>query len=246
MFADTERGRTVIHKVPTSPEDPSLAAMRGIVELCTRHDVATDGIDHVFHGTTIATNAVLQYDGAKTGMITNEGYRDILHIGRHQRPQNYSIMQDIPWQDRPLVRRRHRKVVRGRLAPPDGEVLEPMDEEGVRRAARALKLEGVESVAICFLFSYIDSCHETRGQGDRGRGVPAGLRHHLGRRRAPVPRVRAIYHGGDERFHRSQGTRLCREFRPVGSNGADSAPSFTSWARTAASRPRRRLPNDPC
>ena len=164
VFADTERGRTVIHKVPTSPEDPSLAAMRGIVELCTRHDVATDGIDHVFHGTTIATNAVLQYDGAKTGMITNEGYRDILHIGRHQRPQNYSIMQDIPWQDRPLVRRRHRKVVRGRLAPPDGEVLEPMDEEGVRRAARALKLEGVESVAICFLFSYIDSCHETRAK----------------------------------------------------------------------------------
>ena len=164
VFADTERGRTVIHKVPTSPEDPSLAAMRGIVELCTRHDVATDGIDHVFHGTTIATNTVLQYDGAKTGMITNEGYRDILHIGRHQRPQNYSIMQDIPWQDRPLVRRRHRKVVRGRLAPPDGEVLEPMDEEGVRRAARALKLEGVESVAICFLFSYIDSCHETRAK----------------------------------------------------------------------------------
>ena len=162
VFADTERGRTLIHKVPTSPEDPSLAAMRGITELCTRHEVATEDIDHVFHGTTIATNAVLQYDGAKTGMITNQGYRDILHIGRHQRPQNYSIMQDIPWQDRPLVRRRHRKVVGGRLAPPDGEVLEPLDEEGVRRAARALKGEGVEAVAVCFLFSYIDPRHETR------------------------------------------------------------------------------------
>ena len=164
VFADTERGRTLVHKVPTSPEDPSLAAIRGIAELCAHHEIATEGIDHVFHGTTTATNAILEHDGARTGMITNEGYRDILHIGRHQRPQNYSIMQDIPWQDRPLVRRRHRKVVRGRLAPPKGEVLEPLDEEGVRRAARALKDEGVEAVAVCFLFSYIDPRHERRAK----------------------------------------------------------------------------------
>ena len=164
VFADTERGRTLIHKVPTSPEDPSLAAIRGIRELCAHHEIATEGIDHVFHGTTIATNAVLEHDGARTGMITNEGYRDILHIGRHQRPQNYSIMQDIPWQDRPLVRRRHRKVVRERLTPPKGEVLEPLDEDGVRRAARALRDEGVEAVAVCFLFSYIDPRHELRAK----------------------------------------------------------------------------------
>ena len=164
VFADTVRGRTLVHKVPTSPEDPSLAAIRGIRELCAHHQIATEGIDHVFHGTTIATNAVLEHDGATTGMITNEGYRDILHIGRHQRPQNYSIMQDIPWQDRPLVHRRHRKVVRGRLAPPKGEVLEPLDEEGVRRAARALKYEGVKAVAVCFLFSYIDPQHEQRAK----------------------------------------------------------------------------------
>ena len=65
-------------------------------------------------------------------MITTGGYRDILHIGRHQRPQHYSIMQDIPWQSRPLVKRRHRKTVTERLVPPRGEVLEPLDEEGVR------------------------------------------------------------------------------------------------------------------
>jgi N-methylhydantoinase A/oxoprolinase/acetone carboxylase beta subunit len=60
-------------------------------------------------------------------MITTKGYRDIIHIGRHQRPQNYSIMQDIPWQSRPFVRRRHRQAVTERLIPPLGEVLIPLD-----------------------------------------------------------------------------------------------------------------------
>ncbi|MEE8535935.1 MAG: hydantoinase/oxoprolinase family protein, partial [Kiloniellales bacterium] len=160
--------RVLIHKVPTTPDDPSVGAIAGLKELCRRNDIDPRGIDHVFHGTTIATNSVLEYDGAKTGMITNHGYRDILHIGRHQRPQNYSIMQEIPWQDRPLVRRRYRRVVRGRLAPPRGEELEPLDEAGVREAARALKRDGVEAVAICFLFSYIDPRHE-----DRARAIVA-------------------------------------------------------------------------
>ena len=164
VFADTTTNTIVVHKVPTTPDDPSIGAIEGVRELCRRNGIDPAGIDHVFHGTTIATNAVLQYDGAKTGMITNQGYRDILHIGRHQRPQNYSIMQEIPWQNRPLVRRRHRQVVRGRLVPPKGEILEPLDEAGVREAARALKQAGVEAVAICFLFSYIDPQHEERAR----------------------------------------------------------------------------------
>jgi N-methylhydantoinase A/oxoprolinase/acetone carboxylase beta subunit len=133
-----------------------------MVEVCERFDVDRAAVDHVLHGTTIATNAVLEYKGATTGMVTTEGYRDILHIGRHQRPQHYSIMQDIPWQDRPLVQRRHRKVVAERLTPPDGAVLTPLDEAAVRRAARELKAAGVEAIAVCFLFSYINSAHEDR------------------------------------------------------------------------------------
>ena len=168
VMADTTRDIVLVHKVPTTPDDPSVGAIAGLRELCRRNDIDAKGIDHVFHGTTIATNAVLEYDGAKTGMITNHGYRDILHIGRHQRPQNYSIMQEIPWQDRPLVRRRYRRVVRGRLAPPAGTELEPLDEAGVREAARALRRDGVEAIAICFLFSYIDPRHE-----DRARAIVA-------------------------------------------------------------------------
>ncbi|MDP7641901.1 MAG: hydantoinase/oxoprolinase family protein, partial [Alphaproteobacteria bacterium] len=162
IITDSDTQETEIHKVPTTPEDPSIGATAGIIELCARGGIDPGAVDHVFHGTTIATNAVLQYDGARTGMITSEGYRDIIHIGRHQRPENYSIMQDIPWQARPLVRRRHRKTVPERLTPPSGEVLVALDEEAVRKAAREFKAANVESIAICFLFSYLEPKHEQR------------------------------------------------------------------------------------
>jgi N-methylhydantoinase A/oxoprolinase/acetone carboxylase beta subunit len=95
-------------------------------------------------------------------MLTTAGFRDVLHIGRHQRPQHYSLRQEIPWQARPLVRRRHRKTVIERLTADRTMVLEPLDEAGVRRAARELGAEGVEAVAVCFLFSYLNPAHEER------------------------------------------------------------------------------------
>jgi N-methylhydantoinase A/oxoprolinase/acetone carboxylase beta subunit len=164
VFTDTEAGTTYTYKTPTTALNPTEGVVTGIDELCRRNGVDPSGVDHVFHGTTIATNAVLEHDGAVTGMITNEGFRDLLHIGRHQRPQNYSIMQDIPWQHRPLIRRRHRKVVRERRVPPLGEVIEPLDEQSVRAAARELRDAGVEAIAICLLFSYIDPTHEDRAK----------------------------------------------------------------------------------
>ena len=164
VFADTETGQTLIHKVPTTQDDPSQGVVAGIGELCSRSDLRREAIDHVLHGTTIGTNAVLEYDGAVTGMITTAGYRDIVHIGRHQRPQHYSIRQEVPWQDRPLARRRHRLTVAERLVPPRGDVLIPLDEAGVREAARALRDDGVEAIAVCFLFSYLNPAHEARAR----------------------------------------------------------------------------------
>ena len=162
VFADTETGYSFVHKVPTSADDPARGVITGIVELCTRHGLEREMIDHVLHGTTIGTNAVLEHKGAVTGMITTEGYRDIVHIGRHQRPQHYSIRQEVPWQDRPLARRRHRLTVAERIVPPKGEVLVALDEVAVRSAARALRKAGVEAVAVCFLFSYLNPAHEAR------------------------------------------------------------------------------------
>jgi len=164
IFSDTESGQVLVHKVPTTGDDPSRGVLTGIFEMCERNGIDPGSIGVVFHGTTIATNAVLEYNGSEAGMVTTEGFRDIIHIGRHQRPQHYSIMQEIPWQNRPLVKRRHRKVVAERLVPPTGEVLVPLDEDAVRRAARELRAEGVESVAVCFLFSYLNPTHEERAR----------------------------------------------------------------------------------
>ncbi|MDX1744401.1 MAG: hydantoinase/oxoprolinase family protein, partial [Halobacteriales archaeon] len=163
-LVDNVAGAQTIHKVATTPEDPSEGAIQGIRELCSMTDTEPVEIDYVLHGTTIATNAVLEHDGVTTGMITTENYRDITHIGRHQRPDNYSIQQDIPWQANPLVRRRHRKTVPERLVPPEGEVAVPLDEDTVVGAARELDHAGVESIAICFLFSYLNDDHERRAK----------------------------------------------------------------------------------
>ena len=159
---DTESGATHVHKVPSTPDDPGKALVTGVNEICGQAGLGPADVDAVFHGTTVATNAVLQHRGASAGLITTKGFRDVVHIGRHQRPQNYSIMQDIPWQARPFVKRRHRKVVTERVVPPAGDVLVPLDEDEVRAAARELKDDGVEAVAVCFLFSYLNGAHELR------------------------------------------------------------------------------------
>ncbi len=162
ILADMVAGSQVIHKVPTTPHDPSEGVMQGVAEICALADVSPGEITYVMHGTTTATNAVLEHKGARTGLITNDGFRDILHIARHQRVEHYSILQDLPWQARPLIERRYRKTVPCRLIPPDGAELVPLDENAVRLAARDLAAAGVESVAVCFLFSYLNPAHEDR------------------------------------------------------------------------------------
>ena len=164
VYFDTTTEQVSIHKVPTTVDDPSRGVIDGVTALCAQVGADPSSVDYLFHGTTTATNALLEHDGAVTGMLTTRGFRDVLHIARHQRPQNYSIMQDIPWQDRALVRRRHRKVVTERLIPPTGEVLLPLDEGEVRRAVQELKAEGVEAIAVCFLFSYLNDAHERRAR----------------------------------------------------------------------------------
>ena len=162
MLHDSESGAVHVHKVPSTPGEPDRAMVSGLSELCSRAGLAASDLDAVFHATTVATNAVLEHEGARVGMITTRGFRDIVHIGRHQRPQHYSVMQDIPWQAFPFVPRRHRKVVSERIVPPAGEVLTALDEDEVRAAARELRDEGVEAVAVCFLFSYLNPEHERR------------------------------------------------------------------------------------
>jgi N-methylhydantoinase A len=162
VLYDTESTDVHVHKVPSTPATPEQAMVDGLRELCAAAGVAPADVRGIFHGTTVATNSVLEHDGARVGLITTRGFRDVLHIGRHQRPLHYSVMQDIPWQAKPFALRRHRYVVTERIVPPTGEVLVPLAEDEVRAAAHAFKKEGLDAVAVCFLFSYLNPEHERR------------------------------------------------------------------------------------
>src|ERR671938_1150474 len=161
IYVDDEAGTVLVHKIPTTPDDPSQGTVQGIRELTEQAGESPAALDQVFHGTTIATNIVIEHSGAQVGLITTEGYRDILHIARHKKPLNFSNYQDLPWQRYPVVRRRYRLTVPERITR-DGSVRVPLDEEKAREQVRKLKDAGVEAVAVCFLFSFLNPEHEQR------------------------------------------------------------------------------------
>src|SRR2546422_2914406 len=161
IYVDDEAGKIPVHKVPTTPEDPSQGTVQGVRELTEQAGESPAALDQVFHGTTIATNIVIEHNGARVGLVTTEGYRDILHIARHKKPLNFSNYQDLPWQRYPIVRRRYRLTVPERIVK-DGSVLVPLDEEKARAQVQRLKEAGVEAVSVCFLFSFLNPQHERR------------------------------------------------------------------------------------
>src|SRR5204862_2281327 len=156
-----EAGTVLVQKIPTTADDPSEGTVRGIQELTGQAGETPAAVEQVVHGTTIATNIVIEHNAAQVGLITTEGYRDILHIARHKKPLNFSNYQDLPWQRYPIVRRRYRLTVPERITR-DGSVLVPLDAERAREQVRRLKDAGVEAVAICFLFSFLNAEHERR------------------------------------------------------------------------------------
>ncbi len=162
ILVDEESGRITVDKVPSTPDDPARGVIEGVTRLCERAGVRIDEVDNLLHGTTVATNIALTHTGAEVGMLTTEGFRDILHIARHKRPLNFSLQQDLPWQVRPLVKRRHRLTVKERVTVPAGEVLVPLDEDEVRAQVRALRDAGVDAIAVCLLHSYLNPAHESR------------------------------------------------------------------------------------
>src|SRR5262245_9616835 len=181
-LVDDERGAIAVHKVPTPPDDPSVGAIEGLLELCRQSAIAPGQIDYFMHGTTIATNIILEHNGAKCGLITTAGFRDVLHIARHKRPHNFSLQLDLPWQKHELVPRRHRRTVPERVSGRDGAVLVPLDEDAVRRAARELVAAGVESIAICFLCSFVNPAHERRAAeivSEEAPGMQISLSHEV-------------------------------------------------------------------
>jgi len=162
ILVDEEAGRITVDKVPSTPDDPARGVVEGVSGLCTKAGVALAEVDNLLHGTTVATNIVLTHSGAEVGMLTTHGFRDILHIGRHKKPYNFSLQQELPWQSRPLVKRRNRLTVHERVTVPNGDVLVPLDEDEVRERVRQLRDAGVEAVSVCLLHSYLKPEHERR------------------------------------------------------------------------------------
>jgi N-methylhydantoinase A len=154
------RQEVVVHKVASTPHDQSEGVVKGVLEVCAMADVKPGDVDMLFHGTTVATNMVIERKGAEVGMITTRGFRDIMHMARHKRPHNFSLQFDVPWQSSPLVKRRNRLVVTERIKPPTGEVELPLDLGEVRAAAELFKKRKLDAVVISFLFSFLNDSHE--------------------------------------------------------------------------------------
>ena len=156
--------QVVVTKVSSTPHDQSEGVVQGILKVCQLAGIRPGDIDAVFHGTTVATNMVIERDGAEVGMITTRGFRDILHMARHKRPHNFSLQFDLPWQSKPLVKRRNRLPVTERVMPPTGKIVVPLDEDEVKHAAELFAKRGVDAVIIAFLFSFLNNAHERRAK----------------------------------------------------------------------------------
>ncbi len=154
--------QVVVTKVPSTPHDQSEGVVAGILQVCEQAGVTPGEIDMLFHGTTVATNMVIERKGAEVGMLTTRGFRDIMHMARHKRPHNFSLQFDVPWQTKPLVKRRNRLPITERLMPPTGEIEVPLDEDEVRAAAELCKKRGLDAVIVAFLFSFLNDAHEKR------------------------------------------------------------------------------------
>ena len=152
----------VVTKVPSTPHDQSEGVVTGVLQVCKQAGVKPGDIDVLFHGTTVATNMVIERSGAEVGMLTTRGFRDIMHMARHKRPHNFSLQYDVPWQSKPLVKRRNRIPITERLTPPTGEIETPMSEKEVRAAAELFKKRGLDAVIVGFLFSFLNDAHEKR------------------------------------------------------------------------------------
>src|SRR5919109_5076272 len=155
-FVDEQSGAVQIIKVPSTPADPSGGFMAAVERGLQQCAVGGEAIRLVVHATTVATNALIEGKTASLGMLTTQGFRDLLEIGRQIRARLYDVHLTKP---RPLVPRSWSFGIRERLDA-EGRVLEPLDVEAVRQAVRQCKAAGREAIVCCLLHSYINPEHE--------------------------------------------------------------------------------------
>ena len=158
VVVDEVTGAVRVGKVLTTAKDPAHGVEQGVQSLLDDAGVDPGRVRAVVHGTTLATNALIERKGARTGLLTTEGFRDALEIRHEGRYDMYDLLIDPP---PPLVPRHLRREVPERLGP-DGAVLLALDEDAARRVIAGLVRDGVEAVAICLLHAYLNPVHERR------------------------------------------------------------------------------------
>jgi len=154
-------GRMWITKTPTTPHDPAEGFVAGVDRALRLAGVEAGALRHVLHGTTTATNAILEGKGAATGLLTTAGFRYVLEIGRHDIPRRANMFAWVK-PARPVPPELIFEIG-GRITV-DGEELEPLDEDAVRAATRRLREAGVDSIAVCFIHGYANAAHERRAR----------------------------------------------------------------------------------
>ena len=155
---DDTASRLLFSKVPSTPPTFADGVIAAGLEALTQMDATFADVDHLVHSSTVAANVVAEKKGARVGLLTTAGFRDVLEIQRTRRDRIYDMFYDKAV---PLVPRELRLEVRERIDA-EGNVLVPMDEDGVRRAIETLRAAGCDAIAVVFLFSFLNPRHELR------------------------------------------------------------------------------------
>src|SRR6185503_1095250 len=154
-FVVAKGSRITSFKAPSTPHNPARAILDGLARIIRE---TASHPSEIVHGTTVGTNALLQRRGARTALVTTEGFEDVIEIGRQARPELYNLNAIKP---APLVSSALRFGIRERVVA-SGEILEPMDQRELARLIRKLKKSGCESIAVSLLFSFANPKHEAR------------------------------------------------------------------------------------
>ncbi|UFN48858.1 hydantoinase/oxoprolinase family protein [Roseomonas sp. OT10] len=157
---DDSSGRVEVWKVSSTPADPSQGIAEGVAEGIGRVGGDPGEVAYFGHGTTVGTNALIQHRGVRTGLVTTDGFRDLLELGRQKRPDLYDMQADKP----PILVARDLRLGVPERIRHDGRVEIALDEQAVREAARALKEAGVEAIAVSFLYGFVSPEHEARAR----------------------------------------------------------------------------------
>ena len=180
LLFDEESGKFWRHKTPSTPHDSSEGILNGVKAITAEAGVSASDIAYFLHGTTVATNAVLEGKGAKVGLVTTEGYRDIMQIARSFVPGGLAAW--IVWpKPQPLAHLEDTVEVPERMSA-DGAVVRELDEEAVRAALHKLKGQGIEALTVSLINAYVNGAHEKR-IGEIAEevlpGIPVSLSHEV-------------------------------------------------------------------